>query len=200
MAKTRRRPTVIVFAKAPRLGAVKTRLAKGIGMTAAWRFQRDTTKALLSRLRSPRWRIMLSVSPDTFAIRGRFWDTRIPRKPQGAGDIGRRMAQAISSEGAGPVILIGSDIPAIERRHIDDAFRALGPADVVFGPAQDGGFWLVGFKQPKRARRAFRAVRWSSRHTLADTLAGFPGARIARVATLSDVDDEDAYEKWLRRS
>lgn len=200
MAEMRRRPTLIVFVKAPRLGAVKTRLARHIGLLAAWRFQRDTTVALLARLGRPKWRIILSVAPDTFAARGRFWDERIARKPQGRGDIGRRMARAIAGESIGPVVLIGSDIPAVERRHIDDAFRALGTADAVFGPAQDGGFWLVGFRHPGRARQAFKSVRWSGPHALADTLAGLPALRVARIATLSDVDEIEDYRTWFTPS
>ncbi|WP_425283593.1 DUF2064 domain-containing protein [Methyloceanibacter stevinii] len=55
----------------------------------------------------------------------------------------------------GPVVLVGSDIPRISRAHIAEAFRLLGNADAVFGPAQDGGYWLVGFKRsPGRWRRS----------------------------------------------
>ncbi len=90
----------------------------------------------------------------------------------------------------GPVCIIGSDIPGITRRHIARAFAALGPAEAVFGPAPDGGFWLVGMKRIARPPATlFRDVRWSSEHALSDTLATLPGLRVAMVDELNDVDE-----------
>ena len=63
----------------------------------------------------------------------------------------------------------------------------LGSADAAFGPAADGGYWLVALS-PRRPARPFAAVRWSSEHALADTLANFSGRRIALLRTLHDVD------------
>jgi hypothetical protein len=67
------------------------------------------------------------------------------------------------------------------------AIRALGRADAVFGPAEDGGYWLVGMG-PRRPARPFAGVRWSSGHTLADTLRNFAGRRVALLRRLRDVD------------
>jgi uncharacterized protein len=72
------------------------------------------------------------------------------------------------------------------------AFRALGRADAVFGPAADGGYWLVGLS-PRRPARPFAGVRWSSEHALTDTLGNFPGRRFARLRTLQDVDTAADY-------
>ena len=70
------------------------------------------------------------------------------------------------------------------------AFEALGRADAVLGPATDGGYWLVGLRRTGAAPATlFRGVRWSSPHALADTEASMPGLRVARAATLSDVDE-----------
>ena len=78
----------------------------------------------------------------------------------------------------------------IERAHIARAFRALGPAEAVFGPAPDGGYWLVGLKRPRPApREIFADVRWSSSHALRDTVRSLAGARIAYVDSLRDVDE-----------
>jgi rSAM/selenodomain-associated transferase 1 len=184
------KPTLIVFVKVPRLGAVKTRLARAIGPLAAWRFYRETTTTLLARIGwNPRWRTVLAVTPDAFASKGRFWPRAFARVPQGRGDIGRRMARSIADLGHGPTVLVGGDIPDIEARHIGGAFRALASADIVFGPAEDGGFWLVGTRDPRVLRGAFRDVRWSSPTTLADTLSNLRHRRVALAATLADVDD-----------
>ncbi|WP_264211920.1 TIGR04282 family arsenosugar biosynthesis glycosyltransferase [Leisingera thetidis] len=88
-----------------------------------------------------------------------------------------------------PVCLIGADIPAITRAHIARAFAALGDHDAVFGPAADGGYWLVGAKHPSRLPQSlFGNTRWSTGHALADTLQTLPGWRIALTDTLHDVD------------
>jgi hypothetical protein len=85
------------------------------------------------------------------------------------------------------VALIGCDIPDAGPADVRAAFRALGSAQAAFGPAEDGGYWLVAMA-PRRPARPFAAVRWSSEHALADTLANFVGRRVAMLRTLHDVD------------
>jgi glycosyltransferase A (GT-A) superfamily protein (DUF2064 family) len=102
----------------------------------------------------------------------------------------------------GPVIIIGTDVPAITPDRIARAFDALGKADVVLGPADDGGFWLIGMRRVPRVRRPFRTVRWSTRHALTDTTANLDNARIALIDTLADVDTGDDYNQcrnWAPR-
>ncbi len=112
---------------------------------------------------------------------------------QGAGDLGQRMHRIFAELPPGDVIVIGSDIPAIEPSHIAQAFHLLGRADAVFGPARDGGYWLVGLKRMPAPPNAFADVRWSGPHALADTLANLDGKTIALAATLSDVDEAKTY-------
>jgi glycosyltransferase A (GT-A) superfamily protein (DUF2064 family) len=88
----------------------------------------------------------------------------------------------------GPVCVIGGDIPGVTRAHVARAFTALRNHDAVFGPAEDGGYWLIGIAG-RRPRPGFlRGVRWSSEHALADSAATLPGWRIAHVDRLRDVD------------
>ncbi|WP_270939419.1 TIGR04282 family arsenosugar biosynthesis glycosyltransferase, partial [Falsiroseomonas oryzae] len=101
------------------------------------------------------------------------------------GDLGRRMQRALARHRR--AVLVGSDIPGLARSDLAAAFLALGRADAVFGPAEDGGYWLVGLG-PRRPARPFAGVRWSSAHALADTLANFHGRRVALLRTLRDVD------------
>ena len=92
-----------IFAKAPRLGQVKRRLAAELGAVAAWRFTRESLAAELGRLAAdPRWRCTLFVTPDRFAAGGRFRSPSIPRAPQGPGDLGARMARAFRAQPGGP--------------------------------------------------------------------------------------------------
>jgi glycosyltransferase A (GT-A) superfamily protein (DUF2064 family) len=96
--------------------------------------------------------------------------------------------------------LIGADIPGIKPAHIALAFRRLASHDAVFGPAADGGYWLVGFRNPPPGG-VFGNVRWSGPHALADTLANLRGANPARfkvapmLPILEDVDDGAALAR-----
>lgn len=182
-----RRPTLIVMVKEPRPGRVKTRLGAEIGMTEAARWFRRQSLSLLRRLRDPRWDIVLSVSPDREGLVSRVWPGDLPRLAQGQGDLGLRMARALASV-PGPAVLVGADIPGIEKAHIARAFRVLGRAPSVIGPAADGGFWLVGLRQPDRQPAGlFANVRWSHPDTLADTLPTLPQP-VAFIDRLRDVD------------
>lgn len=194
---------LIVFARQPRLGRGKTRLAAGIGRLEAWRFSRLVLSGLVRRLwRDPRWRLTVAAAPDRAAT-ARGWPRGAERRmPQGGGDLGRRMARALAAPPAGPVVLIGSDIPEVQPRHIDAAFRALGRHDVVFGPAGDGGYWLVGVKRLRALPRGlFAGVRWSTSHALADSVASLPRRYgVGFADTLDDVDDDAAWKRWRRGS
>lgn len=107
------------------------------------------------------------------------------------------MRKAIEAAPQGPVILVGSDIPGIKPDIVARAFRALGGVDAVFGPARDGGYWLIGVRNRHLLRHLFADVRWGSEHALADTVANIPaGRRHARVDMLEDVDDAKAWRRW----
>jgi glycosyltransferase A (GT-A) superfamily protein (DUF2064 family) len=97
----------------------------------------------------------------------------------------------------GPVVIVGSDVPGIAPGDIAAAFRALGAGDAVLGPAEDGGYWLVGQRR-RPGMQMFDAVRWSSPHTLADTLANLRTRKVAHLRTIADVDSEADYLRWRR--
>ncbi len=97
-------------------------------------------------------------------------------------------------------MLIGTDIPALGPQHIAEAFRLLGRHDLVFGPAADGGFWLVGMRRPPRLSPLFGEVRWSGPHALADVLANLPRAvSVGFAARLEDVDDGASFRRLAPR-
>ena len=175
--------------KEPRPGRVKTRLGRDIGMvTAAWWFRHQTAR-LLRRLEDPRWQMILAVAPDHVGLQSRVWPAHLPRIPQGQGDLGDRMARILRGLPPGPVCIIGGDIPGIDKHHIARAFGALGNHDAVFGPALDGGYWLVGMKRTSPPPTTlFSGVRWSGPHALSDSMASLPGKRIALTDVLRDVD------------
>jgi len=189
---------LVAMAKAPRCGAVKTRLARGIGAVAATGFARTTLANICRRLaRDPRWRMVIAVSPDR-SVETHVWPSGVPVIAQGAGDLGARMQRVFDALAPGPAVIIGTDIPQISARRIATAFRLLQGHDAVLGPADDGGYWLVGLKRSPRVRRIFADVRWSSAHTYADTLANLNGARVALAEPLGDVDDELSHRRLGR--
>jgi hypothetical protein len=195
-------PQLVVMAKRPDLGRVKTRLAAGIGGVSATRFYRETTSALLRRVgRDPRWQTVIALSPDRTVYEKNILASAAPRVGQGAGDLGARMGRLMRDLPPGPVVIIGSDIPGISRDHIAAAFHALGRHDAVFGPADDGGYWLVGLRRRPRVSDVFGNVRWSSAHALADTLRNVEraGLSVSFIDTLCDIDTAEDYIQWSSR-
>ena len=180
---------LIIFVKEPHPGRVKTRLGAGIGLVAsAWWFRHQSQRLIRRLSRDPRWRTILAVSPDREGLESRIWPLLVARQPQGNGDLGARILRALSSSDPGPVMIVGSDIPDISLADIAEGFRVLGAHDAVFGPAHDGGYWLIGFRHAP-PRDLFRGVRWSTEHALADTLANLQGRSVGFLRPLNDVDD-----------
>lgn len=192
---------LVVLARRPRRGRVKSRLAADIGPGPALAVYKRLLARTLRRLaRDRRWTTVLAATPAREAFLPGRWTRGLPVIAQQGGDIGVRMVAAMAAMPPGRVVLVGSDIPGLTRRHIGAAFRALRQHDVVFGPAQDGGFWLVGLAAGARALPLFADVRWSSARTLADAVAGLPpGTRVALLERLSDIDDGADLARWRAR-
>lgn len=180
--------------KQPAMGAAKTRLAAEIGALAATWFARVASRTLIIRLaRDARWRTLLAIAPDV-AASSPEWPAACARRGQGRGDLGARMERLLAPAHR-PVLLIGADIPAITPAVIADAFRLLARHDVVLGPAEDGGYWLIGLNRRGPRGGLFPSVRWSTPHALADTVAGFPHASIGYAARLGDVDNAESFRR-----
>jgi rSAM/selenodomain-associated transferase 1 len=188
---------LVLFVRAPQLGSGKRRIAREIGDVATVRFERLMIAVLLRRLgRDRRWRLRIAVTPDKARHQARHWRRGIEAAGQGEGDLGVRMRRALAACAPGPVVLVGGDIPALTARHVATAFRLLGRHDLVFGPAEDGGFWLVGARRARQLPPLFEQVRWSGPYALADTLARLPRRfTIGFADQLADVDDGEAYRR-----
>jgi uncharacterized protein len=192
---------LVLFVRAPRWGVGKRRLARDIGDAASLRFERAMLGLLARRLgHDKRWRLRLAVTPDRARRRARLWPHGVAIGAQGEGDLGRRMRRALAACPPGRVVLVGSDIPALAARDIADAFRLLGRHDLVFGPAGDGGFWLIGERRCPRMPPLFGPVRWSGPHALADVLSNLPRrVSVGFAARLEDVDDGVSYRRLAPR-
>ena len=181
---------LVIMVKEPRAGRVKTRLGNSIGMTAAAWWFRHQSQQLIRRLVDPRWELILAISPDHEVVQSRFWSPSVARIPQGKGNLGDRMKAIFKLLPPGPVCIIGADIPKVNIQKIWAAFRILGNHQVTLGPAQDGGYWLIGLKRNKPLpSQMFKSVRWSGNDALYDTVANLSNLSIGYVDTLNDVDD-----------
>ena len=169
-----------VLTRYPEPGVGKTRLAGAIGEQAAHDL---ATAMLLDVCNSVRaaglCHAALFVDPperiDDAATLTGIADVR----SQGAGDIGARMltaARALGSDGYRPIVLVGSDVPLLDAARIHHALRALRRADVVFGPASDGGYTLVGMHEAQPALFENRTIEWGTSTVLDRSIAAASAA------------------------
>ena len=178
---------LVIMAKEPLPGRVKTRLAKEVGSTvAAWWF-RHQLKKTIRNLNDPRWDIIISLSPDFFVKKSKFWPSKIKCIPQGRGDLVHKMRNILRLFFNRPVCIIGGDIPGITRLEISKAFKKLALRRFVIGPAEDGGFWLIGH-QGRAPAKLFDGVRWSSPWAYLDTIQTFEDRSFSCISKLRDVD------------
>ena len=178
------RPRLYIFAKAPAMGKAKTRLAADIGKVHAHRLYRTMLSKVIRQVQDPRWDTVIMATPHRAIGNVSEWEG-LPQCPQASGTLSPRLAAVFT--GRGPVIVIGTDCPQVTRRDIAQGFAALKANKAVFGPADDGGFWLMGMNAPVTAA-LFDNVRWSHAKTLSDITANIDGP-VHQLRTLIDVDD-----------
>jgi rSAM/selenodomain-associated transferase 1 len=194
-------PVLLVFLKYPEPGRVKTRLAAEFGAEAAARLYRDWVGGVLRAVQSARPAMHVvgyfdGAPAERFAEWAPLADEWLA---QPAGELGERLSAGFAwgHERGGPVLAIGTDCLDLHTFHLRMAIEYLRTADVVFGPASDGGYYLVGTR--RHVPGFFDGVRWSSRHTLADHRAHCRdlGLSVALLPELADIDtaaDLLAYE------
>lgn len=189
---------LIVFVKAPRPGTVKTRL--GLGPDAECAVYQRLVHTLLDQL-TPFHDVELRFTPSDARREiapwlGEGWSL----SPQGDGDLGDRLKKAFRdafAAGIKRVVIIGSDCPYIRAEDIQTAWAKLETHDLVLGPAEDGGYWLIGLREPQPA--VFNGIEWSSSTVLSETLsrAKALGLKISLLRTLSDVDTRQDWERFI---
>ncbi len=194
--------TLLVFAKPPRIGLSKTRLAKGMGKTAARRIASFTLARTLRAAQASGCRVIVHVSPDGIAAQsgGQGGFKGLDLKPQGTGDLTARLGRGFREAPSGPVLFIGTDTPDINPARLKQAVRALRRNDAVFGPAKDGGFWLFGLHKGPQTKAPFNGVRWSGPHAMEDVWSRLPPrSRVDVLDQLIDIDEAADWKQWIRR-
>jgi rSAM/selenodomain-associated transferase 1 len=196
-------PHLLVFAREPELGRVKTRLAAGIGAEAALAVYRELlalTAAAVAAAQVPAtvWLAEAPAGADPTQPRPE-WPGLPWREQPAAGALGVRMAQAFEAAfaaGAGRVVVIGTDCPGLSAALLRQAFDELLTHELVVGPADDGGYYLLGMN--KLEADLFLNKAWSTATVLPDTLADAArlGLRVARLPILHDVDSAQDLTTW----
>lgn len=182
------KPTLLVMAKAPLIGGGKSRLAAEIGRVEAWRINRRLNAHTFRNVCDARWTTLMCVDPPAAVALNLpgVWPSDLIRVPQIDGDLGARLAHALSRWRR--VAVIGTDCPALRRSHIAQAFDALHHAPFALGPAGDGGFWLLAARSGAAAARAMGGVRWSTPHAAADVIRNLGRESVALLPALRDID------------
>jgi uncharacterized protein len=189
------RARVIVFAKAPVAGHVKTRLARSVGGARALELYRWLGATVIAQLRDPRWELWVAFTPSAERGHVEAWLGPADRwTPQPDGDLGERLAAAVSAAfaaGDGPVLLVGTDCLALTAERVAEALSALATHDAALGPARDGGYYLLGMT---RALAVFDGVAWSTSAVAEHTRARLREAGATWVELQTEVDVDEAAD------
>ncbi|MBI4782444.1 MAG: TIGR04283 family arsenosugar biosynthesis glycosyltransferase [Oscillatoriophycideae cyanobacterium NC_groundwater_1537_Pr4_S-0.65um_50_18] len=203
------RDRLIIFSRYPQPGKAKTRLIPALGAEAAANLQRQMTEHTLAQvsllaakqpLATEIW-FAAGDAPDEQGVRlmqdwlGSRWNY----VPQGAGDLGDRMAQAFAAAfatGAASVVTIGTDCPGLNAARMAQAFRSLQDHDLVLGPATDGGYYLIGLR--RSVAELFVGIAWSTDRVFSQTMtiAQNLGLTIATLEQLTDIDRPEDLPVW----
>ncbi|MEO2168335.1 MAG: TIGR04282 family arsenosugar biosynthesis glycosyltransferase [bacterium] len=196
---------VVVFARLPEAGRVKTRLARTLGDEVAADLYAAFVQDLLAELADGPWTFRIAVAGDPAAFATRFGLAAGVCVAQSGKDLGARMEAtfrvALEHEGFSRCILVGSDLPQLACARVSRAVAALalGESDLVLGPAFDGGYYLIAMA---RLQPVFVDIPWSTENVLARTRARACslGLRCALLDEDFDIDTEaelERLEEWL---
>ena len=189
---------LVVFARPPVPGKVKTRLAREVGDDKAAQIYRELLDHAFQMIESLPKDIKCAIAWDN-SNNNRAEYTKHHRWIQPSGNLGEKMSWAIShsiEKGAGKAMIIGTDCPTITLSTITDAFQTLDNAEVVLGPAEDGGYYLVGAKQVIPA--LFPDLQWGTNLVLQETIKSLENAGISYslLDLKYDIDTWDDWKRW----
>jgi len=197
---------LIIFARLPRAGEVKTRLGLEIGMENAATIYAEFAHHAFSlgkRMQSAGVSVYLFFDPLATEQEVQRWvGHRFKFLSQDGDDLGERMFNAFERtfrDGADRMLIIGTDVPELNDGVLANAFDNLLRNDVVIGPSTDGGYYLLGMRSP--AKGLFQGIPWSTDSVLRNTLAkaGELGLSVWLLGQLADIDDETDYNAYIRR-
>lgn len=188
--------TLVVFVKNPKLGKAKTRIAKDVGDHEALKIYSQLlqiTRDIIAPVR-----VTKAIYYSEYIDTNDLWASIPCRKElQNGGDLGAKMMHAFNSEfdKSSKVVLIGSDCPYITQDIIDQAFLILENKDMVLGPVEDGGFYLIGLR--RMDSDLFKNVVWSTSDVLDKTIKNALSLNMT-YSLLEELSDVDFIEDWQK--
>ena len=196
-------PSLLLFARVPEPGRVKTRLTPRLtAPEAADLYRAFLEDASRAYLRVDRWQSVLCADPDPGDPRlGALFPEPWRRQAQSAGDLGQRLHAAFEGEfsrGAPAALAVGSDHPALERRRLEEVFDGFaGGADAVLIPAEDGGYCAIGLDARAPLGQVFRDIPWSTDVVFETTVSRLQaaGSRVRVLAPSYDVDRPEDLDR-----
>jgi uncharacterized protein len=191
------RPVVLLFVKAPVKGQVKSRLSRDLNEDFVLRLYESMALDTVDVLKAAGYPFRICFTPPDAYEAVRAWlGQDHSYLPQTGIDLGERMEQAfvrVFSEGADRAVLIGSDIPGLPAAVIQEAIVSLATHDAAIGPANDGGYYLIGFRRESFSSRIFPDMPWSTPGVFGETMKRFKAARLS-VQVLPECIDADTRE------
>jgi len=195
---------LIIFTRNPELGKVKTRLAKDVGDQPALDIYEFLLKHTVSVTKDLEFTKEVHYSEEI--QHNDIWDEDIfIKKQQIEGDLGAKMEQAFQSgfsNGYKNIIIIGSDLYDLNREELEEAFKALETFEYVLGPAEDGGYYLLGMNSFKP--EIFKNKAWGTDTVLRDTLIDLKNAQLQLLEERNDIDvyddikDHQDFQQFLK--
>ncbi len=193
---------VIIFMRAPFQGKVKTRLAKTIGDENAAEFYRlcaQTVIAEIGQLGSNVAKYIFLAEPTDQLQTDDLVDLEFKVEIQEGQNLGQRLLNAfkrVFHDGIMKAVIVASDVPDLSADIVEKAIGSLDDSDVVIGPCYDGGYYLIGIKEPHQ--ELFRGVSWGTEQVCQQTLvaADKSGLAVGQLSTLIDIDTEEDLRWW----
>lgn len=185
--------TLLVFAKSPRIGKVKTRIASELGDAPALEIYTTLLKHTFTTCMQTNYGIHLWT--DDFWPPGfeELYDACSRVSIQSGKDLGEKMWNASIQSGRGAKVIIGADCPGLQGKQLEEAFHALVLSDLVFGPSLDGGYYLIAFRDGKKTW--FEGVDWSTERVLDQSLERVKQSA-ASFYLLEQLADVDTARDW----
>lgn len=203
---------LLLFLRYPQPGRTKTRLIPALGAAGAAQLQRQMAEYLLTKLSHSAWEIQIHFSGASLQEMQAWLGSHRIYRPQAEGDLGMKLWSGFQTafveddaRSINKVIAIGADCPDLGVRQIHQAFDQLERHDLVLGPAQDGGYYLIGLRQTAEENTAsqkslFTNISWSSAAVMQQTVdkAQGLGISMAQLETLADIDRPQDLPIWYR--
>jgi rSAM/selenodomain-associated transferase 1 len=206
MKKDNQDALILFFIKYPEPGEVKTRLAESIGSEEAAQLYRNFILDLLVKLESTELPFKICFYPEQKRELLMGWlGDEYEYSHQSGADLGERMAAAFQdafSGGHRRVILMGSDFPDLPQSFLEESLSALNTHDAVIGPAMDGGYYLIGFKNERFLPQAFEGIDWGTEHVFRKTLSMLKDhkRRVYVLPVWNDIDTIEDLRQLIERS